>query len=285
VTIARSAGAIPARPFHIHLSAGRTSLLACAGVLAALNAEAGQIFSEAAQPLSGWFANLAGISAIIWFAMYIAVRIGLEPSARPPSRRDTLVLCVVVALSFLPVTFAAKAALLLSALYLLATSAPQEPARRVGLVLVALTGPLIWGRILLDAFGSPILNLDAHLVAAAIGTSAQGNIVHFVESGKQFHIAPACSSVHNISLALVLWTTAAAAFRLRFDRRFIACGLAMIAFMFVLNIARLAAIGLYPAQILFLHDGAGAALFGWAGLIGAGCIAFAGVNDAVGRQQ
>ena len=89
----------------------------------------------------------------------------------------------------------------------------------------------------------------------------------------------------NISLAIVLWTTAAMLFNIRIDRRYVAVGLTMVLFMFVLNIARLATIGLFPAYFVFLHFGTGAALFGWAGLIGAAMLAGFGVIHAAERQR
>jgi len=91
--------------------------------------------------------------------------------------------------------------------------------------------------------------------------------------------------VHNISLAIVLWATAGALFSLRIDRRYVLVAFAMVGWMFALNIARLVAVGLLPAHFDFLHVGAGAALFGWAGLIGAATIAARGVISAVARQR
>jgi hypothetical protein len=174
--------------------------------------------------------------------------------------------------------------LLLCAAYLLATTHRHEPARRAALVLLALTGPLIWGRVLLNLFASRILALDAHIVGAVIGTRVDGNIFQ-AANGSHFLIGDLCSSVHNMSLAIVLWTTAAMLFSIQVDRRYVLVGVAMAAFMFALNIARLATIGLFPAYFTFLHFGTGAALFGWAGLIGAALLAGWGVTDAAARQR
>jgi hypothetical protein len=286
VSYARPAGIIPAGPTRTIVIAGRAGWFACAGILAALNAQDVQILSELRfhQSLAA-LANLAGISGVIWFAMFAALRIGLDRGRAPVTKVDRCVIALVRALSLLPIAAAAKVALELSALYLLLTSRPQDDARRVGIVLLALTGPLIWGRIILDSFAGPLLSADAHLVGAVIGTPVHANIVQFADSSHEFLIGIGCSSVHNISLAIVLWATAAALFRIRFDCRYLACGVAMIAFMFGLNIVRLSAIGLYPQDFFFLHDGVGAELFGWAALVGSGLLALMGVNNAVARQQ
>ena len=98
-------------------------------------------------------------------------------------------------------------------------------------------------------------------------------------------IAKGCSSVHNISLAIVLWCTAVALFDLRIDARLIAFGVAMIVLMFGLNILRLSLIGLFPEHFEFLHSGDGAVVFGWVGLIGMAILAGLGTHDALRRRS
>ena len=155
----------------------------------------------------------------------------------------------------------------------------------VALILLALTGPLIWGRLLLQLFAGPILSLDAHLVALVTGSEAAGNMVRFAGQNGRILIGDACSSMHNISLALVLWTTAAVMFRVRVDRGYLGIGALMAAWMFLLNIARLTLIDLRPADYLFLHNGAGAAFFGWTGLIGIAGFSGLGILRAADRQR
>jgi hypothetical protein len=286
MTFARPVGTVPTAPNALRIKFERGSLFAAAGVLAALNAQAGQIISTLTyqSPIEA-MTGLAGISAVIWAAMVAAGKVASE-SHRPFSGpADATILAMVLALSFLPLSFAAQAGLLLCGLYLFATSPRGDAGRRSALVLLALTGPLIWGRILLNMFAAPILSLDAHIVGGIIGTSVDGNVFQAAGTSQHFVIGDLCSSVHNISLAIVLWTTAAMLFDIRVDRRYVAVGAAMAAFMFALNIARLATIGLFPANFQFLHFGTGAALFGWVGLIGAALIAGLGVLSAAARQQ
>jgi hypothetical protein len=71
----------------------------------------------------------------------------------------------------------------------------------------------------------------------------------------------------------------------RIDRRYVMVGLAMAGLMFALNVARLSILGLFPAHFDFLHDGGGAVLFSWAGLIGAALLAGFGVIHATARQH
>lgn len=286
MNLARPAGAIPAGPFSIQSNFSRSGVFACAGVLAALNAQADVIINALTyEPLLTAVASLGGVSAVMWVAMYVALKVGCEDESPAPAHIDIIVVAAVVALSFLPVSYAAQLGLLLCAIYLLVTSTAGSAARGVSVLLLALTGPLLWGRILLHVLAAPLLSLDAHLVALTIGTKVQGNTVQFAGGATPFLIAGPCSSLHNMSLAIVLWSTAGVLFRVRLDTRFAAWGLAMAAWMFLVNVARLAAIGLYPADFHFLHEGLGADLFGWAGLLGAGALAAIGVSNAVARQR
>ena len=272
-----AAVAQPARPQVLGGDVSRASLFACAGVLAALNAQVGLIFQFLqVQGIGAFIIQLGGISAIIWFAMYAAIRMGFEMPGKPAFWYDVPILAAIVLLSMAPIHTTGRAALLLSATYLLVSSRRDTPERRVALILLALTGPLVWGPALLVLTPQPLLRFDAHLVGFLIGTPVNGNVVRFATGGNDFFIATGCSSIHNMSLALVLWTTSAVIFRLRVDAAYAAWGLAMVALMFTLNIARLAAIGLFPEHFDFLHIGAGAAMFAWAGLLGSCSLAAAG---------
>jgi hypothetical protein len=286
VTFARPVGRAPTRLVIIGTDFRRGSVFAAAGVLAALNAEAGQIITTLTfqSPVEA-LTLLAGVSAVIWAAMVAAWKIGSESRRTFGGTADVVALWVIILLSFLPLSFAGQAGLLLCGVYLLITSPPRDAGRRAAVVLLALTGPLIWGRILLNLFAGPILAFDAHIVASIIGTQVDGNVFQAANAGQRFVIGDLCSSVHNISLAIVLWTTAAMLFNVRIDQRYLGIGIAMALFMFALNIARLATIGLFPAHFAYLHFGTGAALFGWAGLIGAAFLAGMGVVHAAERQR
>ena len=264
----------------------RGALFAAAGVLAALNVRADRLVGAFQQHLPlEVIARLGGISAVIWFAMYAAMKIGFEKDPQAVRSGDGAVLAAVVLLSFIPLSFAARAGLLICGLYLFATTAPGMASRRVSVILLALTGPLVWGPILLRLFAAPILAFDAHLVGAVVGSGVEGNVVGFSDGTSKFLIGGPCSSVHNISLAIVLWATAGAMFDLRIDRRYLLVGAAMMLWMFVLNILRLATIGFFPRNFDFLHSGTGATLFSWTALIGACLIAGMGVIRAAERQR
>src|SRR5205085_5860280 len=156
----RPVGTIPTGPTVSLFSFSRGAAFAGAGVLAALNAQADQIVSTLTwQPALSAVIGLAGISAIIWAAMAAAWKMGSEDESEFRGARDYAVLGAVVLSSFVPLSYAAQGGLLLCAGYLLATAGRNDCARRSAMILLALTGPLIWGRLILHLFEVPILSL------------------------------------------------------------------------------------------------------------------------------
>lgn len=282
---AGSPGASPTRPHWTSGHASRASVFACAGILAALNSQASFFQRVGIRGLTNAVLQLGGISVVVWFAMYAALAIGFESAADRLKARDLQVLALVVLLTIAPGSLGGSAALVITAVYLLLTTRPGQPARSVSYILIALTGPLMWGPALLAVLPQPLLAADAHIVAFLIRTPVDGNVVHFVTGGNEFVIAGGCSSIHNMSLALVLWTTAAVLFRLQVTARYLAVGIAMVGLMFVLNIARVAAIGLFPQDYEFLHTGAGGGLFAWAGFLGSSLLASIGVLRGTPNSQ
>ncbi len=75
------------------------------------------------------------------------------------------------------------------------------------IVMLALTVPMLWSRLLFQFFAKPILDIDATLVAWLLGTDRIGNMVHFADgSGYMVVLAP-CSSLANMSLAFLCWVS------------------------------------------------------------------------------
>ena len=252
-------------------------------MFAAINALADTILGSLhATGLIDAIVSLAGVSAVLWFGVFAALRIAVEPGASAWRRGDRMVLGITVLCALLPATWTAAVGVFLLGAYLV-LSAQDGRARRIALVLLALSGTLLWGKIVLLAFAPIVLAADGQIVGAIVGTGATGNLVGFVGGG-QFVIGGPCSSVHNISLALLLWSCVVALLDLTIDRRLILVGVAAMAAMYALNLARLSAIALFPTDFEWLHLGTGATLFGWAGLLLAGLIIGAGAYDALARR-
>lgn len=232
-----------------------------------------------------WLLSLGGISAVVWFAVFAMVRLAVEPAqtAEPMRSGDAVALGFALLCGWFPVASLAGLAIFALGTYLTVTARATR-SRRIAWILLALSGTSFWGKIVLLVFAPVLLALDGHIVGMLAGTGAQGNLVGFAGGGS-FVIGGPCSSMHNISLALLLWTCVIALLDLRVDRRLVlVCGAAMAA-MFALNVARLTAIALFPRAFDWLHVGTGATLFGWAGLVLAAGIVGGGAYDALARQR
>lgn len=284
MTVVRSARRVPAERTYWPEDIGRAGIFAGAGVIATINALADQIVASDAS-LIVRILDLGGVSAVIWFALYAALKIGLEAGDEPLRKADVPVLLAILASCFIPVTVAARAGVLLCAFYLFATTRSDAPDRRVALVLLALTGTLVWGPLILTLLAAPILSLDAHITGWIIGSPVTANMVQFAGTDRIYIVAIACSSIHNISLAIVLWCTAVALFDLKVDGRLLLICAGMMVLMFALNIVRLSLMGLFPDHFYFLHAGAGGLLFGWLEVIAMALLAGLGVSNAVARPR
>lgn len=251
---------------------GRTRLFGFIGLLLSLNAL--PTFVGESVQTHGWLVaslNLFDISAIVWLALAAAVAIAFERIGEPAQETSATVADLVIAtgavlIALIPVPPLSAGALSAVSLWGLITGPRGSQARRSAAVFLSLSTFLFWGRIFLALGAGPLLSADALFVSLISGMSAQGNVVSFA-NGRSFLIAPGCSSLHGISLALILWTTAIAWFKLPVTQFLIGMlAIAVIASVAV-NGVRLTMIAWHPDQFDYWHVGIGGSLFGWAALL------------------
>jgi len=102
-----------------------------------------------------------------------------------------------------PLSWVAVTAL---SLYII-VSANIASSRRGAFILLATTVPMLWSRLLFQFFANLILQIDASLVGWILGTHRTGDIVEFADGSGVLVILPACSSLANVSLAILCWVT------------------------------------------------------------------------------
>ncbi|HTH28873.1 MAG TPA: hypothetical protein VL918_10430 [Sphingobium sp.] len=260
----------------------RTGAFAIVGCVAAVNGFAGQIATAFySQPLLVTILDLGGVSAIVWFAIGMLFMIAAEaPGGAPARPADKAVLGLTLAMSFVPLNFAAAVALLLCGAWLVLTSAGGSADRRIAIIMLALTGPLIWGRFLLAFMGPLLLELDASIAGLIAGTPVQGNVVSLPRNHGSLYVALGCSSVHNMSLAVLLFAAVTQALALRLTPMLLLTGLTAVLAMAVVNILRLATLARFPEHFDLFHTGWGGSLFGALSFIAAGAIIAWGVHHA-----
>ena len=163
---------------------------------------------EASREL-GWQALTAGfnVSAIVWLAILASLRLVLRTgegqikAMRSGDWGDRLALTAV------PVPKLSWVALTLSSIYISRASPAGSAMQRGSLICLALTAPMLWGPALMHAYFEPFQKLDALFVSGITGTERLGSLVRLADGSGYMMIAQACSSFHNISLAILAWVT------------------------------------------------------------------------------
>jgi exosortase/archaeosortase family protein len=241
----------------------RPRLFAPLFVVGVLNGLAVDVFwSVVSQGYATALWTTCGISIVVWAAVLIAAALVHEASPRTASRLDFAVAAGALATFLLPNSLLSWLGLTALAVYVVATSPPGGALRRGALVFAAITVPLFWSRHLFSLFAPPVLRIDGALVGWVTGLSRSGNVLS-LQDGRQMYIAMGCSSLANVSLALLCWTVCSLR-RPRTPRPTDllwcvgACG-AVVA----VNVARISLIAVYPERYDLLHGAVGSTIASW----------------------
>lgn len=253
--------AVTARRF-----ATRAQLLFALFLVTTLNAFVGA--AVRALSAQGWLAiaDLFGISAILWTALAAGLKILADDESETRWRRgDGPMAAVILAAAILPSPAASSAALTLLSVWTIATAAPGSAVRRAGILFLAVAGALLWGRLFLALFSRPLLDIDAWFVAHLLGAAHRGNLIW--SGGVRLIVAPTCSSMQGLSLALLFWVTVNQYFRVGFGWRPLLVCCAALAATVAVNVGRMAAMLRWPAHFQDIHQGWGFYAANWATLI------------------
>lgn len=247
---------------------GRFELFSVILVVAALNAASHRILSSLEAGLGAAVLDLFKVSAIIWFALYAIMRIGLDAGRRAELAKFDLVIVIAIALGcMVPTRAPALFALLAGAVYLFTTSPEGGAGRRIAAIALTLAGPLLLGPLMLNFAGTELLRVDAWLAATLSGNTAVGNVVETPLGVPDLLIMPGCSAFGNLTLVVVLAVSLANVMEVPFGRNLrIGVVLAGVAVILV-NASRLASMAIWPEHFEWLHVGGGATLFGYATLL------------------
>jgi hypothetical protein len=147
-----------------------------------------------------------GISAIVWFSCGAGLALIVRDRAKGVRSPEVALGVGFVLLVILPIGALSWIAVTGLALYVL-LSADVATLRRGASVLLAVTVPMFWSPMLFHLLANYILAADASLVSWLLGTPRTGNLVEFADKSGQLVIFPVCSSLTNVSLALLCWVT------------------------------------------------------------------------------
>ena len=147
-----------------------------------------------------------GISAIVWFSCGAGLALIVRDRTKGVHSFEIVLGVGFVFLVILPIGALSWIAVTGLGLYVF-LSADVATLRRAASVLLAVTVPMFWSPMLFHLFANYILAADALLVSWLLGTHRTGNLVEFADKSGQLAIFPLCSSLTNVSLALLCWVT------------------------------------------------------------------------------
>lgn len=262
---------------------GRSRLFFWMVILAALNAFAGiaiRIVPE--RGLTYAIFELFGISAIVWLALIASLALlRQDKDERAPSRLDLAVAAVTVTVALLPVATASAIMLTGLSIHMILTSPAGSSIRKAGLIALAMTATLVWGRLFLALFSGPLLGADAWLVSRLVGADQAGNTLAFLDGSGGLAVAPGCSSWQGMSLALLFWVTVNQWFGVKPSRRSLGWLAAALAATVAINVLRIGAMVRFPGHIAEIHHGYGWHISMWATLIAVAALCIYGARREI----
>src|SRR5262249_17548924 len=183
------------------------------------------------------------------------------------SRGRIRTLDLVVALAFLglvalPIFALSWLAVTGLSLYILLFANDGSSRRRGALILLALTVPMLWSRLLFQFFAGPILTVDASLAAWLLGTERIGNVVGFGDGSGYMVVLPACSFLANTSLAFLCWVSVTQWANHKWSRTDVLWSLLACISVIAVNVARIALTGLSQANYEAIHSPLGTMVWG-----------------------
>jgi hypothetical protein len=152
--------------------------------------------------------NTFDISAIVWISCCAGVALVLRGQSGQANAIDLAVGAAFLVLVALPISSLSWVAIAAFCIYIIATTTDAS-TRQGAVILLATTVPMLWSRLLFKFFANPILNADAFLVSRVLRTERSGNVVEFSDHTGELVIFAPCSSLANVSLAILCWVTVA----------------------------------------------------------------------------
>jgi hypothetical protein len=160
----------------------------------------------------------------------------------------------------LPITGLSWLAVTILSFYILLFVSSSSSRRGGAIVLLAVTVPMLWSMLLFQLAANSILAIDASLVGWILGTNRTGHMVGFADNSGTLAILPGCSSLANVSLAMLCWVTINQLARHRWSPVDILwCVFACVSVIAV-NVTRVSLMGLSDSHYAAIHSAWGEAV-------------------------
>jgi exosortase/archaeosortase family protein len=243
----------------LHHSISRDEFFAGLYVLGCINGLGGNIISF----LRGgdWTGGVQNISVIVLFACVAGVSFFLRNKDDEIATPDLGIALAFLILIMVPASEVNWVAVTGLSFYILLFANDHAARKRGALILLAVTVPMIWSKILFSFFSQIFLDFDASLVGWMLGTHRAGNTVNFLDGSGELLILPACSSIANVSLAFLCWVSVSQWVEHKSSRQDILWCLLACGSVIALNVTRISIMGLSHWHYATFHYGWGATVF------------------------
>lgn len=229
-------------------------------IIGCANGLSGNIFQSLHS--GDWTGGVQNISVIVLFACVAGISFFLRNKDDELTSLDLAIGLTFVALIAIPVGEINWAVVSGLSVYILLFANDNSERKRGALILLAVTVPMLWSRLLFSFISQPFLDIDASLAGWLLGTHKSGNIVNFVDGSGEMVILPACSSFANVSLAFLCWVSVSQWVGHKPARQDVFWCLLACASVVAANTARISIMGLSHWYYLTFHFGWGATLMG-----------------------
>jgi exosortase/archaeosortase family protein len=224
-------------------------------ILACVNGLGSQIVHSI--HLSGWtdaVLSTFGISVIVWIACFRGITLILQEKTDEVRSADLVLGLALLVLIALPIGRLSWLATTMLSLYVLLFDDPPSSRRRGAVILLATTVPMFWGVLLSRFFANFILEIDASLIGWLLGTGHVGNVVRFADQSGSLVITPYCSSLANVSLAVLAWITISQWRPRRSSPKDLYWCFFAVASVVAINVARISLMGLSQMHYQAMHN-------------------------------
>jgi exosortase/archaeosortase family protein len=196
----------------------------------------------------------ADINIIMVLACFAGISLVSSKSPEVAEPRDLAVALVFLILVILPLFPLSWVGVTILSAYILVFANNNRERVRGALILLAMTAPMLWSRLLFQIFAKPILDIDASLVSLLLGTQRTGNMVGFLDGSGYMIVLPACSSLANMSLALLCWVTITQWVGHRWTAKDVIWAALACASVISVNVTRISLMGLSHRHYEVIHS-------------------------------
>ena len=226
-------------------------------------AAVGELQSASPWRLLSDLADSSFFQIMAWYAIFRLL--AASPSKQPAQISDILLALALCLPLFLPTTRTMKVLALGAAMFCWIRGRDDPKLRSAGIVLGALAIQEYWGHIVFDLFALPLLRAETAVVGTLVqamraGTVWQGNVIT-APSGFSVIVYSACSSFHNLSLAMLCWVTVSRLRNQSWRNRDLLTACVIGAAMIACNVARICLMAWSPDLYEYWHNGPGAQIF------------------------